>query len=67
MTWWPQISVATWLVAAILGGLARALRKPPGWLVMTTKQQRIVGLIFSATALSEASLLWAGGFFKGML
>ncbi len=66
MTGWPQILVAVWLVASVSVGLSFAVRPATGWLVLTRKQQRLSSLALAAAALSEASLLWAGGFFHGV-
>lgn len=67
MSTWPQVLVAIWLVSSVSASLWFAARPPRGWLVLTSKQQRLASLAFAAAALSEASLLWAGGFFKGIL
>lgn len=64
MTGWPQIAVAAWLVLSVCAALGAASRPVPGWLVLTTNQQRIAAIGFAVAALSEASLLWLGGFWK---
>ncbi|MGN5375859.1 hypothetical protein [Sphingomonas hankookensis] len=65
MTGWPQIAVTVWLVLSVCASLGAAARPVSGWLVLTPKQQRIAAIGFALAAISEASLLWAGGFFEG--
>lgn len=67
MSNWPQALLAIWLLASVSTGVWLAARPAPGWLILTRKQQRLSSLAFAAAALSEASLLWAGGFFHGVL
>ncbi len=65
MTGWPQISVAIWLVLSVCGSLGAAL--PGGkreWIVLTPNHQRIAAAAFGVAALTEATLLWLGGFWQ---
>lgn len=67
MSAWPQITVAVWLMISVSVALWATARPARGWLVLTTKQQRLASFGFAAAAFSEAGLLWAGGFFQGVL
>jgi hypothetical protein len=62
---WPQFVVIAWLLLSVCSAVAAAVRAR-GWVVLTVDQQRVAAAGFAVAALSEASLLWAGGFFEGI-
>ncbi len=68
MNLWPQYSVIAWLTIATASALATATTKRLPWMVVfDRKQQRLMGAGFAIASISEAFLLWQGGFFQGLL
>lgn len=64
MSQWPQISVLLWLSVTIATGLWSAIRVPRRHVVLGPRAQRIAALTLTASAICEASMLLAGGFFE---
>lgn len=64
MSAWPQITAALWLALCVTAAAAVMLQPEPRRVVLTPQQQRMAALWFAVGAISEASVLWLGGFWS---